>query len=87
MFTIKYRTFNPVEGQPGVYAEVEQIHGPFHLVTKEYDEGGHVHVYAHRDDAAPGMSFSGRGPSIAGQPDADLWVMNERGATVAHYSL
>lgn len=91
MFTVKYRTYRPSACQkddaPTFYDECEQIHGPFDLVSQEFEDGYKV-VYAHRGEG-PGMAF---GPiktdeGVESPPRPRLWVMNEAGATVATYEL
>lgn len=95
MFTIKYLSYRPSATQsdqgPTNYDRCEQLHGPFALVSQEMDDG-HVVVYAHRSEDAPGMTFGpNKGPDETGgenrPPHSSLWVMNERGATVASYVL
>lgn len=93
MFTIKYRSYRramsqPAEG-PTHFDACEQLHGPFTLISQEMEDGDLV-VYAHNGDD-PGMTF---GPhksldQMAGEstPRPTLWVMNDRGATVARYDL
>lgn len=93
MFTIKYRTFQPCacqqEGAPTSYDEVEQIHGPFELICQSVEDGYKV-VHAHRSEESPGTTFGPWLPPETAEdhmPRPTIWVMNDRGATVAKYDL
>lgn len=97
MFTVKYQSFQPCAQQPSEgpthYDRVEQIQGPFELVSQEMKDG-YIVVYAHRDACAPGVMF---GPfvepdtnslaPVSSAPRPTVWVMNDHGATVAKYDL
>lgn len=95
MFTIKYRTFAPVEplqqdlragAPPRAFQPSEQLHGPFLFVSQEH-ENGYVTVHCHSDDAGPGFSFGPCTDLPSDCPRPTVWVMNEHGATVAKYDL
>lgn len=95
MFTIKYRSYvlsatqNADMTAPRCFDQVEQIHGPFQLVSQEMDDGYTV-VYAHRHESELGYTFGpingpDEGPETPPRPT--VWVMNDHGATVARYDL
>lgn len=92
MFTIKYRSHVPADtqqaGVPIAYDTVEQLSGPYHLISQEVEKGSIV-VYAHDIHGNSQCTF---GPhvwseTLSGPPRPTLWVMNENGATVARYDL
>lgn len=78
-------------GRP-TYTEAERIDGPYVSVSQRW-ENGYAIVTADRGDVSPGMTY---GPIINSgdevepnmpYPRPTLWVMNDRGATIAKYDL
>lgn len=92
MFTIKYRSYqlSKLQDSNGPYFdEIEQLSGPYAHICKDIKNNAPI-IYAHENLESPATCTFG--PVVYDEdathpPRPTVFVMNERGATVASYRL
>jgi len=82
MFTVKYRFFE--QDKSNRFKPAERLDGPFNSVSQTLEDGLCVVRAEHKDDTS--MTY---GPFFAEEhwPRPVVYVMNERGSTIAKYDL